>query len=770
MGLPVVLHLMMRRKPRHQWFPAMRFLQLRQVANQRQLRLRHWLLLALRIAVIGFLAALFARPSVDSANSGYWLKSLLLGVLSPFAIVAAIYCWSEAKSRSLLLAFAAISLVLLGGFFRYAYLSMTTQGSRTIGDEDAPVAAVLVFDTSPRMGLLHENKSRLEEAQQTAKKLIAQLPTDSAVAILDAAGSGVFSLDMASAVNLVESLQVLGFEHSLADLTSQGIDLVVDREDRRQEVYVLTDLSRRVWEDTKFSDVDQQLARHPNVSLFVLDVGVEAPRNAQLGPLQLNAETLAAGQPLTLQTSLLGTNMAGQEVLVEVSIEEQDLSRPVIVDDDVLLPPSVTRRRQPTTLAETEVPLQFDPIGGLGPGLHHGRVQLIADDGLPADDARYFTIEVQPPQAVLLVAGEGSEPKYVEMAISPTELRDSKQNTFDCEVIPARDLLSRDLLGYAVVGLLDPPAMPPAAWQQLSAYVEQGGGLAIFLGRNALPSEGVALLNQRANSVLPGDLARFTLAPRGEFFVLSLPNTAHPVLTHFRGQSQSVGWDQSPIFRHWSFEELDPGTNVLARFSNNQPALIEHVLGKGRVLTLTTPVSDRGNDRRRPPWNQLPTSEHPLPFFMLMVGMFPYLANPAGAQWNHEVGDVVELAVSESTQDTTWQLFTPQLDWQNVRSQEGRLVLTNTHAAGHYRLKRGQDAKGFSANLATDATDVQRLDSERLDVILGKGQYTLARGPEELSREIGRARVGRELFPFLMLCVVGILAMEHLVSNRFYAP
>ena len=67
------------------------------------------------------------------------------------------------------------------------------------------------------------------------------------------------------------------------------------------------------------------------------------------------------------------------------------------------------------------------------------------------------------------------------------------------------------------------------------------------------------------------------------------------------------------------------------------------------------------------------------------------------------------------------------------------------------------------------ATDVRRLDPNLLSEILGADRYTLARGTTELNRGIGRARVGRELFPFLMLVVVGLLAMEHLLSNRFYS-
>ena len=132
-----------------------------------------------------------------------------------------------------------------------------------------------------------------------------------------------------------------------------------------------------------------------------------------------------------------------------------------------------------------------------------------------------------------------------------------------------------------------------------------------------------------------------------------LENTAHPMLSQFRGRETIINWDRSPILRHWSLEELKPGANVIARFSNNQPAIIETIIGSGRVLTMTTPVSDQRSNTQRPAWNYLPTSEDNLPFFMLMYGMFPYLANQSAEQWNHSVGEVVELPMQESELDAT---------------------------------------------------------------------------------------------------------------------
>ena len=548
MGVPVLLHLMMKRKPRHQVFPAMRFLQKRQIANQRQMRLRHWLLLALRIAAVGLLAALFARPSVDSATSGYWLKALLLAVMCPFALVAAIYCWTERKGQLMLATFLTLSLLLMGGFGYFAFLSFTTGRTKNLGSENAPVVAALVFDTSPRMGLLHQNRTRLEEAQQAAKKLLQQLPTDSEVAIIDASGPGVFSVDIGNAVNMVESLQVLGYEYPLADLVRRGVDLVAKRKDKRQEVYVLTDLSENVWGRSSFNSVRTQLEKFTELSLFVLDVGTQEPRDVQLGELKLSASSLATGQTLRIETSLRSLHTVDSEVTIDVSIEKQDTTRPVIVDDEVLLPESVTRRRTKRTIENgAEIPITFE-VPSPDVGVHHGRVQISTPDGLTIDNQRYFTVEVRPPLPVLLVASASAEPKYVEQAISPTEFRERGQNAFDCHVVSPTDLPSVRLDDYEVIGLLDPGPLPTATWKRLEEYVRTGHGIALFLGHNASKT-----LNSLAQPVLPGKLGMQWRTAKDDVLFLSVDDTSHPMMSLFRGRESSIAWDESPIFRHWSF-------------------------------------------------------------------------------------------------------------------------------------------------------------------------------------------------------------------------
>src|SRR5687767_15010704 len=66
--IPIILHFLLRTKPKKLLFPALKLLQARRTMNVRRLRLRHIWLLLLRIAVIGLLVLAIARPSLPAAD------------------------------------------------------------------------------------------------------------------------------------------------------------------------------------------------------------------------------------------------------------------------------------------------------------------------------------------------------------------------------------------------------------------------------------------------------------------------------------------------------------------------------------------------------------------------------------------------------------------------------------------------------------------------------------------------------------------------------
>src|SRR5436305_3384109 len=209
-AIPVVLHLIMRQRPKQFVFPAVRFIRQRRLANQRKLQLRHWLLLALRCAAVGLLALALARPSVASGALSSWVAAGFLAALAALAGVIALGALSRGVSRLISGGFAGLAAVLLVGTLFLAGRALAGK-SPLLGDQESPIAAAIVIDTSPRMQYRHENKTRLEAAQDLAQWLIRQLPANTEFAIIAPyPGRGAFAAARAAAEKAAERLRTAG--------------------------------------------------------------------------------------------------------------------------------------------------------------------------------------------------------------------------------------------------------------------------------------------------------------------------------------------------------------------------------------------------------------------------------------------------------------------------------------------------------------------------------------------------------------------------------
>src|SRR6187200_3259002 len=65
-GLPILLHLIMKQEPKRLPFPAFRFLKIQKQLNQRKIRLRHLILLLLRMALIALICLSLWQPTILS--------------------------------------------------------------------------------------------------------------------------------------------------------------------------------------------------------------------------------------------------------------------------------------------------------------------------------------------------------------------------------------------------------------------------------------------------------------------------------------------------------------------------------------------------------------------------------------------------------------------------------------------------------------------------------------------------------------------------------
>lgn len=764
-AVPVLLHLAMRQKPKHQLFPALRFLQQRQTVNRRRLQLRQWLLLLLRCLLVLILAAALARPSVASSQWLGWLTIGMLGLLLVLVLLLTALTALQRRGVLPLVMLSLLGLALAIGLGQTALAVARRQAPAVLGNREAPVAAVLLLDTSPRMLYRFHNQTRLERAQEIARWLIRQLPADSDVAVVDARSRGsAFAVDLGAASKAVDALDVNYLPQAWKALIEQSLQLLQQNEKERKELYLLSDLTVPTWQETLDGSLIEQLRSAPDISLQVIDVGVEQPHNDALVDLQLSGQLLANGSPLEIRARVARSGPAGAGT-VRVCVEPQDPSGPIVVDGRLDLPPATVRGEQPVEWDRDGSANVAFSLASLDLGTHHGYVEIAGEDGLPLDNRRYFTIHVRPPWPVLVAAPPGAVAEFLTERLAPYEFRQTGRARFECSTCDLRQINDQPLNDYAAVALLDPTPLTDDVWQKLLRYVQSGKGLAVFLGRRA--GAAPQFNTTAALELLPAAIERQWRDDRGLYFAPR--EFDHPVLAPFRDIRSTVPWSDMPVFRHWVVGPSANGAAVILPYSNNKPALIERRLAAGSVLLLTTPISD-AESSTQPSWNLLSSSLDSWPFLILLDRMFLSLVQSNDAVLNASVGQTARVPWDQpATQRLP--LLTPRGDWQEVTAADGEIRVPLTDAPGAYRLKvpvASQTPRGFSANLTADTSRLNRLSVDELNQCLGPDRYRLARSEAEIVRDIDQARIGREFYPLLMPVLVLVMVMEYLLANRFY--
>ena len=763
-ALPIVMHLTMRQQPKHFTFPAIRFLKQRRESNKRNLKLRHWLLLFLRCAILGIAAFMLARPSTSSTTFGNWLIVAAIGILTLGA--GALTASAAYRRRGALLVGGLGSLTVVALIVLLVVLipAMSNRAAGLIGDQEAPVAAAIVIDSSARMGYRNENRSRLDIARELGEWIIRQLPEDSEIAILDSRpGAAAFAVDRAAASKSLERLEPTGSAPKITSQLAEALRLVASSAKPRKEIYLLSDMSEGAWGND--DSLKSELAAAPHIALVVVDVGAKEPSDFAVRNIEISSELIARGGEVIVRAEIAHIGSGGTRS-VELLLEDLDPGRPILQDGKMLVPNLKVRGQQECSFAASSSQRIEFRLRGLEEGVRHGSVRIVGEDGLAIDDERHLTFEVKAAWPVLVLSPPGVLTKFLVESISPYEWRQQGRSLFDCQVAPQSALTSSPLMDYAAVFLVDPAPLTPSEWQQLEKYVSSGGGLAIFLGPRAHP---ISSFNEPiAQAIIGGQIAREWRTTINDLS-LSPERFEHPLLSAFR--NQDVPWKQLPVYRHWVLDPLADDSHVVIPFSNRRAALIERSVGKGRVVVMTTPVSEPVEPQGRSVWNELFTADDAWPPVVLMDQIARYLVSNAESKLNYIAGEAAMLQHRPDRDPDRYQLFTPTAETQEIIPRDQRVSVRYTEAPGTYRLKgfRGTNVlRGFSVNVPASVSELSRISSARLDAALGNQRFQLATNQDEINRGIGEARVGREFYSYLLLVLVGLLAMEQLLANRFY--
>lgn len=703
-GIPVLLHLIMQQKPKQLPFPAFRFLLQKHRTNQQRLRLRHWLLLALRMLLIGMACLALARPRI----------------------------FNERLNLS----------------------------------SERPVAAVLVFDTSASMQYQSGGETRLEAAKKRALELLADLPGDSRVAVLETAEpGGEWLANLTLARERIAALKIRPANNPVTSRLGEAYRLLADLEQTSESadehlprfLYVFSDRTPNCWDSSRSKDLrDFRDRLAADVHGIFIDVGVEQPVDVALAAVQLRRAVLAIGEPAMLEVTVRST---GSECDTEVRCR---------------LDGEKTPERKPVQLKPNQSQVLTFERPNLAPGFHQAEITLATEDSFPFDNALFATFQIRGGRRILTIVDEVADADFWKLALESTG--------FQCDVrrpIEIAGLSATELSAYQAIALLNVARPEHDLWERLAHYVAKGGGLAVIPGGEELIRKSYNE-DATAQNLLPGQLRELVNVPEPGVG-WKTATYQHPVMAPFREWSQNENVDFQllpPAATHyWDVRKTAGAGTVVVSYgdSEQRPALLERILaGKkpGRVLLFTTPLDRRHLDLARP-WNDyLKTS-----FYLVLVNkVMGYLAGDADEPvLNHVAGQPVSAPVTTSPSVTTFTLQGPQLGAAEavVTHPEGQpdVLLPQAVSPGNYNLldSAGKRVAAFSINLPPEESLLTRLPEEPIEDLLGTGAVLSVGHGTRLKEALeGRWKQPVELLPWLMILVLLGLAVENLLANKFY--
>lgn len=793
--IPVVLHFLMRQKPRKFVFPALQLLQERKKQSVRRLRLRHFWLMVLRVLALGLIVLAMARPSLPPANYSLtaWETATVVTVSLLGVIAYALALWrlrrslmthyqyeqrkSQARNWTTVATLAA--LLLFVGWPYQRRLAAEIKDPAPGVELNLPVAGIMLFDTSLSMSYLQEGKTALEQARRIAKTHLQSLPPGSRIAVAETGNDHpiLFQSTVPAAQARIDGLEIspisLPLDDRLRDalrtqdedrrrtLGDQGsVDEALRKDRFIRRIYLFTDLSKTAWRRGGNSLLKSDLDKAKGINVYLLDAGQEQPRNLAVTSVDLSRERIPLGGDLIISVVTQSQGGDAQDQTLELVVQNKE--------------GGLTKLGQTAVTLDHDVPArsEFPVLSGLTDRWIQGQSRLVTTDPLSFDNTRYFTAEVREPPRVLVIGPDRKSVREWFNALAPLEGINESQNKFRPVFETIARLPELSLSDYPAVTLINCPRITDDGWFALGKYVENGGGLIVVLGNTEIHSP--TYNRAQAQLFLPAELDAWQPENDWRF---SIDERGHPLFWKFR-QLENYGSfaileNDVSVQRFWKVLPAE-GANVLATFTDSasSPAILERPHGRGRVLMLTTAVDLPDNYKQR--WCNLAS---PLVSSWLFVAFVEqateYVSRFTDKRRSFKAGETVLITLDPVDEERTFLLRHPDLKQsrQVLPSGKATLAIEGLADLGAYELydpATKQTAAAFCLNPDPTESDLTKLTKEDLNDLLGDNRYQVARNLEELKDDINAADIGQEIYSVLLMLVVVIFCGEHLVANRFY--
>jgi hypothetical protein len=714
-SVPIIIHLLNRRKFQKVVWAAMRFIQTSVERNQRRMRVEDMILLALRCLLLALLAFALARPALQSASSDLFGQTKVTGVI--------------------------------------------------------------IVDNSASMGMSDGTMTRLEKARKAAEQALDTMPAGSSTAVLLASdiANGVIpepTFDFNLARKAIREAPLTDRATDLLPAIQRALDTLKQRIGIRKEIYLVTDGQLAGWK--QMGEIQKLLeSSKRDVRSHIVLVSEHEERNLAVTDLRNASGLTPVNQPVRFEArvSNLGRE-AASNVRVSLSADNEPPSDEFTIDS---IPPGGSKSVSLFARLRTEgfhsivarIPedrLSADDKRTLAVrALKEVRVLLVdGDPGTEPRDSETFFLR----HALIPVPPSEQANYFVKVTrITAPEFSTARLDDFDAIILANvpdfGDALAKNVEQYVRRGgglmIFSGNRINPSFYnEQLSAKL------------HLLPA---TFGQTRGNA--EQDVDFFTLQDRElEHDVVALwndPNsgTLSSVRFYRAHDLVPVAYKAPAEKKDAVLEEAGP-PQIVVKFSHGTPAIIERSYGLGRVVMFASTADTA--------WNDLPVRPSFVPIIHRTLGA---MVQRQDEGLNVRVGQKFVRRVASELLDKEARVFKPRqtdalLEQRRIEMVNGwpMLQYDGTDLSGIYEVAVG-DTRGalrFAAQADATESSLDELSSEQKRLLSTAAQVVEWAPNISLKNQVQYARSGAEFWlPIVMLAML-VAGAETFLGQWFSRP
>lgn len=252
-SIPVIIHLFNLKKLKKIEFSTLAFLKELQKNKIRKIKLKQWILLALRVSIILFIVMAFARPTMQSVH--------------------------------------------IGG---------TTSAAKT--------TAIFILDDTFSMSVVDQKGSYFNQAKEIIKQAISQLQEGDEVGLILVSRPGNENNLSSNLAEFIKSLDQTGLSDATGDLNSamvKAAEMISESKNFNKEIYVLSDFQKNKIENANVN-TDLSALLDSNVKLYTIKFSDKEVFNLSIDDLKINNQIFEKDKPVSFSITI--TNHSNQDV------------------------------------------------------------------------------------------------------------------------------------------------------------------------------------------------------------------------------------------------------------------------------------------------------------------------------------------------------------------------------------------------------------------------------------------------------------------------